>query len=61
MDPSARSTVKPTIVLIHGLWLTSKSWEGWIDRYRKAGYPVLAPAWPGLKWATMVCIGRAGS
>src|SRR5947207_12247208 len=49
MDPSARSTVKPTIVLIHGLWLTSKSWEGWIDRYRKAGYPVLAPAWPGLE------------
>src|SRR5256886_10281737 len=49
MDPSARSTVKPTIVLIHGLWLTPKSWEGWIDRYRKAGYPVLAPAWPGLE------------
>jgi pimeloyl-ACP methyl ester carboxylesterase len=49
MGTSARSTVKPTIVLIHGLWLTPKSWEGWIDRYQKAGYKVLAPAWPGLE------------
>jgi len=49
MGTTARSTVKPTIVLIHGLWLTPKSWEGWIDRYQKAGYRVLAPAWPGLE------------
>lgn len=49
MSTSARSTVKPTIVLIHGLWLTPRSWEGWIDRYEKAGYTVIAPAWPGLE------------
>ncbi len=42
-------TAKPTIVLIHGLWLTPRSWEGWIDRYQKAGYKVLAPSWPGLE------------
>ncbi|GAA5184708.1 alpha/beta fold hydrolase [Rugosimonospora acidiphila] len=37
-----------TIVLIHGLWLTPRSWEHWVDRYRAAGFEVLAPAWPGL-------------
>jgi pimeloyl-ACP methyl ester carboxylesterase len=37
-----------TIVLIHGLWMTSRSWEGWADRYRSRGYTVLAPGWPGM-------------
>ena len=26
----------PTIVLIHGLWMTPLSWEHWIDRYHAA-------------------------
>ena len=47
MSTSAQS-VKPTIVLIHGLWLTPKSWEGWIRKFEQAGYKVLAPAWPGM-------------
>jgi pimeloyl-ACP methyl ester carboxylesterase len=37
-----------TIVLIHGLWLTSRSWEKWIDRYTSRGYRVLSPSWPGM-------------
>jgi alpha-beta hydrolase superfamily lysophospholipase len=37
-----------TIVLIHGLWMTPRSWEHWVARYTEAGYTVLAPAWPGL-------------
>jgi pimeloyl-ACP methyl ester carboxylesterase len=49
MSTSARNTDKPTIILIHGLWLTPRSWEFWIDRYEKAGYNVLAPSWPGLE------------
>jgi len=40
---------KPTILLVHGLWLTPRSWEGWIDRYQRAGSTVLAPSWPGLE------------
>ncbi|AXB44947.1 alpha/beta hydrolase [Amycolatopsis albispora] len=36
-----------TIVLIHGLWMTPLSWQNWLERYEKAGYTVLAPAWPG--------------
>ena len=49
MSTNGRGSNKPTIVLIHGLWLTPRSWEGWIDRYQKAGYNVIAPSWPGLE------------
>ena len=49
MSTNGRGSTKPTIVLIHGLWLTPRSWEGWIDRYQKAGYDVIAPSWPGLE------------
>src|SRR5436305_3874605 len=38
-----------TIVLIHGLWMTPRSWEHWKERYEGAGYKVLAPAWPGME------------
>jgi non-heme chloroperoxidase len=38
----------PTIVLIHGLWLTPLSWEYWVERFEGRGHRVLAPAWPGL-------------
>jgi pimeloyl-ACP methyl ester carboxylesterase len=38
-----------TIVLVHGLWLTPRSWERWVDRYTSRGYRVLAPAWPGME------------
>ena len=38
-----------TVVLIHGLWLTPRSWEPWIDRFRSRGHTVLAPSWPGLE------------
>jgi len=36
-----------TIVLIHGFWVTPRSWEHWIKRYESRGYRVLAPAYPG--------------
>lgn len=39
---------KGTIVLIHGLWLTPKSWDGWKARYERAGYDVVVPAFPGI-------------
>ncbi|MFD3457478.1 alpha/beta hydrolase [Streptomyces sp. NPDC058691] len=37
-----------TIVLIHGLWVNPRSWEGWKQYYEGRGYRVMAPAWPGL-------------
>src|SRR5687768_15397592 len=38
-----------TIVLIHGFWVTPRSWEHWVDRYEARGYRVLAPAYPGFE------------
>ena len=36
------------IVLIHGLWMTSRSWENWTARYTAQGYRVIAKSWPGM-------------
>ena len=44
---SARTN--PPIVLIHGLWMTPRSWEHWKERYERRGYDVLTPAYPGLE------------
>jgi pimeloyl-ACP methyl ester carboxylesterase len=38
-----------TIVLIHGFWVTPRSWEPWIAHYEQRGFRVLAPAYPGLE------------
>jgi pimeloyl-ACP methyl ester carboxylesterase len=38
-----------TIVLIHGFWVTPRSWENWIAHYEAKGYRVLAPAYPGFE------------
>ena len=38
-----------TIVLIHGFWVTPRSWERWIPYYEARGYRVLAPAYPGFE------------
>lgn len=40
-----RATSK-TIVLIHGAWLNSRSWEGFKARYEAQGWTVTAPDWP---------------
>jgi pimeloyl-ACP methyl ester carboxylesterase len=37
-----------TIILIHGLWMNARSWEGWVARYEARGLRVLAPSWPGM-------------
>jgi pimeloyl-ACP methyl ester carboxylesterase len=38
-----------TIVLVHGFWMTPRSWEHWITRYQDKGFRVLAPAYPGFE------------
>lgn len=38
-----------TIVLIHGFWVTPRSWEDWIRHYEARGYRVIAPAYPGFE------------
>ena len=47
--PSAASWTsgpKPTIVLVHGAWADSGSWNGVIWRLQRAGYTVVAPPNP---------------
>ncbi len=46
---STETTTPDTIVLIHGFWVTPRSWEDWISRYESRGYRVLAPAYPGFE------------
>jgi pimeloyl-ACP methyl ester carboxylesterase len=38
-----------TIVLIHGMWMTPRSWDNWVDHYADRGYRAVAPGWPGVK------------
>ncbi|GII31489.1 alpha/beta hydrolase [Planotetraspora mira] len=42
-------TAPDTIVLVHGFWVTPRSWEHWITHYESKGYRVLAPAYPGFE------------
>src|SRR5262249_7977705 len=35
-----------TIVLVHGFWVTPRTWEHWIPHYEAKGYRVIAPAYP---------------
>jgi pimeloyl-ACP methyl ester carboxylesterase len=37
------------IVLIHGMWMTPRSWDAWVDHYADRGYRAIAPSWPGVK------------
>jgi pimeloyl-ACP methyl ester carboxylesterase len=38
-----------TVVLVHGLWMTPRSWEGWVAHFEAQGYRVLTPAYPGFE------------
>ena len=38
-----------TVVLVHGLWMTPRCWEGWVPYYEAKGYRVLTPAYPGFE------------
>jgi alpha-beta hydrolase superfamily lysophospholipase len=34
------------LLLIHGAWLSSRSWENFADYFQKRGFAVSAPEWP---------------
>lgn len=38
-----------TVVLVHGLWMTPRSWEGWVAHYEARGMRVLTPGYPGFE------------
>ena len=39
----------PTVVLVHGLWMTPRSWEHWVPYYEEKGFRVLTPGYPGFE------------
>jgi pimeloyl-ACP methyl ester carboxylesterase len=39
--------VTDTVVLVHGLWMTPRSWEHWVPYYEQRGYRVITPGYPG--------------
>src|SRR5437763_6556809 len=50
MTTNPRNRAAPdTVVLIHGLWMTSLSWENWAARYQQRGFNVIARSWPGME------------
>lgn len=44
-----RSEPVDTVVLIHGLWMTSRTWEHWMQHYVARGFRAIARSWPGLE------------
>ncbi|SDJ78775.1 Lysophospholipase, alpha-beta hydrolase superfamily [Nocardioides sp. YR527] len=47
--PEHPITEPDTVVLVHGLWMTPRSWEGWVAHYEAKGLTVVAPAYPGFE------------
>jgi len=48
-NTNSNPTTPDTIVLVHGFWVTPRSWEGWKAHYEAKGYRVLTPAYPGFE------------
>lgn len=46
-EPQHPGAAPDTVVLVHGLWVTPRSWEHWVAHYEAKGMKVLAPAYPG--------------
>ena len=46
---SLGTATRPPIVLIHGLWMTPRSWSRFQADYTDRGHEVLAPSWPRLR------------
>jgi pimeloyl-ACP methyl ester carboxylesterase len=38
-----------TVVLVHGLWVTPRSWEHWVSHFEAKGLKVHTPAYPGFE------------
>lgn len=52
------TSTKAPIVLVHGLWMTPKSWDTWANHFRAKGHEVITPGWPGIDDRTVADIRR---
>lgn len=49
LDPTPPPESPRTVVLVHGLWMTPRSWEHWVPHYKAQGVSVLTPGYPGFE------------
>ncbi len=40
------AATRSPLMLIHGAWLSSRSWDPFAEYFRARGYDVSAPEWP---------------
>ena len=46
MEASHTQNGQIPLMLIHGAWLSARSWENYADYFAKRGFAVSAPEWP---------------
>ena len=46
MEASHTQNGQIPLMLIHGAWLSARSWENYVDYFAKRGFAVSAPEWP---------------
>ena len=49
MTSTSSKPNKPPIILIHGFWVTPRSWEDWKAHFEAKGHEVHTPAYPGFE------------
>ncbi|RAK52713.1 alpha/beta hydrolase [Phenylobacterium deserti] len=52
------SPSEKTVVLVHGAWVTTRSWDTFRRPFERAGYRVLTPTWPGLEGLSAAQVRR---
>jgi len=46
-DPASPGSVTSVrVVFLHGMFMTHRCWDGWVERYTKLGVTCEAPPWP---------------
>jgi len=45
-DGSDTEDGQTPLILIHGAWLSARSWENYVDYFGRCGFAVSAPEWP---------------
>lgn len=46
MESTRSENGRIPLMLIHGAWLSARSWENYVDYFGKRGFDVSAPEWP---------------
>src|SRR5690349_24943724 len=46
MNATGTDSSRIPLVLIHGAWLSARSWDNYAEYFSKRGFAVSAPEWP---------------